>query len=87
MNERIRELAKQARAEVRADWDKENKIPYPEAHYVFQRDNDQRFAELIVQECASICEEMSAKCAGLPGDGALAQDCANYIRQDFGVEE
>jgi len=47
----------------------------------------QSFAESIVQECASICEEMSAKCAGLPGDGALAQDCANYIRQDFGVEE
>jgi hypothetical protein len=51
MNERIKQLAEQARAEVRADWAKGNKIPYPEAHYAFQRDNDQKFAELIVREC------------------------------------
>jgi hypothetical protein len=51
MNKRIKQLAEQARAEVRADWAKGNKIPYPEAHYAFQRDNDQKFAELIVREC------------------------------------
>jgi uncharacterized protein (DUF305 family) len=56
MNERIRELAEQARAEVRAEWDKGNKIPYPEAHLAFQRDNDQKFAELIVRECADAIE-------------------------------
>lgn len=54
MNERIKELAEQARAEVRADWDKGNKIPYPEAHYQFQSDNYQKFAELIIRECAYI---------------------------------
>jgi len=54
MNERIKQLAEQARAEVRADWAKGNKIPYPEAHYAFQRDNDQKFAELIVEECAKL---------------------------------
>jgi hypothetical protein len=53
MNERIKQLAEQARAEVRADWAKGNKIPYPEAHYAFQRDTDQKFAELIVRECIS----------------------------------
>jgi len=46
-----------------------------------------KFAELIVRECADICLEMSAKCAGLPGDGALAKDCAYWIKKDFGVEE
>jgi len=46
-----------------------------------------KFAELIVQECADICMEMSAKCAGLDGDGALAKDCAYWIKKDFGVEE
>jgi hypothetical protein len=46
----------------------------------------EKFAELIVKECADICMEMSAKCAGLEGDGALAKDCAYWIQKDFGVE-
>ena len=45
----------------------------------------EKFAELIVRECAEICLEMSAKCAGLEGDGALAKDCAYWIKKDFGV--
>ena len=47
----------------------------------------EKFAELIVRQCVDICMEMSAKCAGLPGDGALAKDCAYWIKKDFGVEE
>jgi uncharacterized protein YutE (UPF0331/DUF86 family) len=47
----------------------------------------EKFAELIVKECADICMEMAAKCAGLPGDGALAKDCAYWIKKDFGVDE
>ena len=47
----------------------------------------EKFAELIVQECADICMELAAKCAGLPSEGALAVDCANLIKQDFGVKE
>lgn len=47
----------------------------------------EKFAELIVRECANICMEMAAKCAGLPGDGTLAKDCAYWIKEDFGVEE
>ena len=46
-----------------------------------------RFAELIVRHCVDVCEEMAAQCGGLPGDGALARDCAHWIRKDFGVEE
>jgi len=45
-----------------------------------------KLAELIAKECAEICLEMAAKCAGLPGDGALAKDCAYWIKNDFGVE-
>jgi len=47
----------------------------------------EKFAELLILECAEICLEMAAKCAGLPGDGALAKDCAHWIKKDFGVEE
>ena len=50
-------------------------------------DMQTRFAELIVQHCIDVCEEMAAQCGGLPGDGALARDCANWIRKDFGVIE
>lgn len=46
-----------------------------------------KFTELIVRECADICMEMATKCAGLEGDGALAKDCAYWIKKDFGVEE
>ena len=85
MNERIRKLALQARAEVRADWDKGNKIPYPEAHDAFQRDNDQKFAELIVRECADTvtdrCEMRNES------DVKRAEYYAKRIKEHFGVEE
>jgi hypothetical protein len=84
MNERIRELAKQARAEVRADWDKENKIPYPEAHYVFQRDNDQRFAQLIVQECIQLLWTEDCHVSDLAVEEYNRN--TNKIKQHFGVE-
>jgi hypothetical protein len=75
MNERIRELAEQAGYTPDmfgvGHWD------MPEC---------KKFAELIVRECADICMEMAAKCAGLEGEGALAKDCAYWIKKDFGVE-
>ena len=76
MNERIRELAEQAGAVVCGTFGKPMNI-----------DELEKFAELIVQECADICIEMATKCAGLPGDGALAKDCADWIKKNFGVEE
>ena len=47
----------------------------------------EKFAELIVQHCIDVCEEMAAQMGGMPGDGALARDCANWIRKDFGVDK
>ena len=73
MNERIRQLAEQCTS-----------IPNHLNPPVFDQE---KFARLIVRECADICMEMAAKCAGLPGDGALAKDCADWIMKDFGVEE
>jgi len=77
MNERINQLAEQAVSAV------QNR---PNGTCDMAKYN-QKFAELIVRECADICMEMAAKCAGLPGDGALAKDCADWIMKDFGVEE
>ena len=78
MNERIQKLAEESgimhTSMSDAEWIKQGRLV-------------EKFAELIVRECANICMEMSAKCAGLPGDGALAKDCAYWIKKDFGVDQ
>ena len=92
MNERIRELYNQSGGLVRMY---EGKLTYFPAYqknvgdgnFEFSSFDPEKFAELIVRECADICMEMAAKCAGLLGDGALAKDCADWIKKDFGVEE
>ena len=76
MNERILELIRLADVHILPD----------DSEYGHCIIGLEKFAELIVRECADICVEMAAKCAGLPGDGALAKDCAHWIKQDFGVE-
>jgi hypothetical protein len=79
MNQQIEELARKCGA-----W---NQV-YGDRNFMIDEHFDiAKFAELIVRECADICMEMAAKCAGLPGDGALAKDCADWIKKDFGVEE
>ena len=78
MNERIKQLAELSGFKV--DWQHEDVQALKMARF-------EKFAELIVRECADICMEMAAKCAGLEGDGALAKDCAYWIKKDFGVEE
>ena len=77
MNERIKQLAEQA-----GSTHKQNL-----GVYQFYTDELEKFAQLIVRQCADICLEMAAKCGGIPGDGALAKDCAYWIKKDFGVKE
>lgn len=45
-----------------------------------------KLIELVAQHCADICMEMATKCAGLEGEGALAKDCAYWIKEDFGIK-
>jgi uncharacterized protein YutE (UPF0331/DUF86 family) len=75
MNEQIKDLFEQSCFET--EYDDNQNLP----------EMVERFAELIVKQCADICLEMAAKCGGIPGDGALAKDCAYWIKQHFGVEE
>ena len=86
MNERIKELAEQAGLKHHNWITNESNVKDGDFKYPRLEDYE-KFAELIVRECADICMEMAAKCAGLPGDGALAKDCADWIKKDFGVEE
>jgi hypothetical protein len=89
MQKKIKELAEQARAKVRSEWDIGNNIPYPEAHYKFQNDNDQKLAELIVQECIdAIGYHMNAYGDSLYEEG-IHEGMAESIRlieNIFGIE-
>lgn len=47
----------------------------------------EKFAELIVQECAKECEQYAASVLKFSQFGSnAASDCANIIREKFGVE-
>ena len=77
MNERIKELAKQAGAEF---WQRlENDVVNPEAYITFDPPEGlEQFAELIVQEMLATCEEHPAWTGRMIGE---------QLKQHFGVEE
>jgi hypothetical protein len=88
MNERIKELAEQAGLEFDDDLALE-----PEPIYYITQKELERFAELIVRECASICEinGQSYKYSFTPAKARLAEStsnhCAMMINKHFGVKE
>lgn len=85
MNDQIKKLAEQAGFVL---WDGEEWNSGDIVDWASRYDDElEKFAQLIAQQCADICTEMAAKCAGLPDDGAVARDCADWIRKDFGVEQ
>ena len=77
MNERIRELAEQAGA-IGYDDDGNELTP------VLVGKDLEKFAELIVRECARVCNNIDAE---YEGEDVLATWCATAIREHFGVEE
>ena len=85
MNERIRELAEQAK--FMAEEDINRQISYNAELKVFA----EKFAELIVQECAVYCAghilttKMAEENDLNYNDGIM--DCAIGLKQHFGVEE
>ena len=79
MNERIQELAEQARKYARDYVAECNHY----GHYMEQNEYElrfeQTFAELLLQECAEVVDNhFESKTPGYPGD---------KIKQHFGVEE
>ena len=49
----------------------------------------EKFAQLVAEDCASICEEMGTATAGTENGfpTMIADDCARWIRKDFGLKE
>jgi hypothetical protein len=76
MNERIKELAEQAGLEFDDDLALE-----PEPIYYITQKELERFAELIVKECAQICFSESKG-----HDMAFGEHCGIVIKEHFGVE-
>jgi hypothetical protein len=96
MNERIKLLAEQA------DEYADNKIQMPgEYHPDWHDIRDEKFAELIVRECITQCEQVATDAnamtkskfvtdAGLvlhEGAWGGAKNCSEQIKLHFGVEE
>ena len=78
MNERIRELAEQAGIEFDDSFSSE-----PETIYYLKLSDFEKFAELIVQECAGICDDY-----GMPdGTSPTAIILSAAIKKRFGVRE
>ena len=88
MNERIRELAEQAGLKY-YNW-VTNESNINDGTFKYPRLEDyEKFAELIVRECAKVCEK---QVAGAVGTYASAHNnaigvCIKGIKQHFGVEE
>ena len=80
MNERIKELAEQAGFKV--NWQHEDVQAIKMARF-------EKFAELIVAECAAIINDIPSSPQGSWSDGYYegCRDSAKQIKQDFGVEE
>ena len=86
MNEQIKKLAEQARA-----WVNDTNNVSPDIEYVFYKDAyDKKFAELIVRECALLCDNHGNKVEDDRPNKDLSSaafDCSDIIKQHFGVEE
>ena len=78
MNERIRQLLKQAGG-IQHDEDGDELTAF-----LVGKDLE-KFAELIVQECVQVCADRGKHHDGLYS--AWADDCSKRIGKHFGVEE
>jgi hypothetical protein len=88
MNERIRELAEQAGFSAHRD----GQLYTSKLEHLPITDTIEKFAELIVRECAQRCEDIAIKhqveeTTYAAGKKAGAFECAADLKQHFGVEE
>ena len=85
MNERIRELAREAAEYVNSVYTPpvRSKTPgkiWEDGHIGWHTQFNEKFAELIVRECIDWCNAHAR-------DDGTAQRIAEDIKKDFGVEE
>jgi hypothetical protein len=84
MNKRIRELAEQAGL-VGGGYANGTKImTWRES--VDNPGSLEKFAELVIEECANLCEQRYVEHKDLSDESVEAMMCCNTIREHFGVE-
>jgi hypothetical protein len=81
MNERIKELAEQAKFAMNVSNDPNSPPSWWGAGH---NDTFEKFAELIVRECVKVCADRGTHHDGLYS--AWAVDCSKRIEKHFGVE-
>ena len=89
MNERIRLLALQAGNYAYKMNPEEDSYGRPANPRKFQQDRDEKFAELLIQECFRVCNQQTPNWKGeyatAFGDGV--EFCISGIKEHFGVDE
>ena len=80
MNERIRELAEQATTV-------EHGVIQPRTVATVYHFDKEKFAELIVKECAKVCDDLDIDDWGDKSFDDGTYYCSRAIKQHFGVEE
>ena len=81
MNERIKQLAEQAR--IKDHWS------IDEARYLTNYLDERKFAESIVRECMRMCDcaDVSLLEHNYPKEASGASSVKQFIAEHFGVEE
>lgn len=83
MNERIKELIKQATEHDYTTWDS-----YNQKELVYYKFNQEKFAKLIVRECVDICYNHPARMPSNNWQGiTVPLDIAQRLEEHFGVEK
>jgi len=83
MNERIKEFSLQASNWARdANWSTDPKFGDRRYEDLY----NEKLAELIVGECVRVCEGLADNAWG-KGEVRQAEQCAEAIKQHFGVDE
>jgi hypothetical protein len=93
MNERMKIIVKKAHEYADQHWREDGYPFFEEYHQVFSNNYQQKFAELIVRECAELIDNKVTITAAETYDEVFVAKfdtkelCAKQIREHFGVEE